>query len=253
MRKFALIFLLLSLTSCNFQAAGINDPLQKAVYFVSRQGELSLQDLQAHPEIVAVHTFADFKKAASRKMALWIDRSATPFDSEQGEWINEAPQMYYPIVLIGTSEMLHAFRDLLNICCFSGPADYLGMDAPGFSVSQNDPDNVLRIDVARQSAKRLCQLREALSSIMVLVRGMTKSQPFNPFLTLPMPCWRENRHLRQPYRLFQFLPPHSSHPQFSIYKVKRSRYCWTVELVWKLFFDDKIALRFKYFFSASLP
>jgi len=185
MRKFALIFLLLSLTGCNFQAAGINDPLQKAVYFVSRQGELSLQDLQAHPEIVAVHTFADFKKAASRKMALWIDRSATPFDSEQGEWINEAPQMYYQIVLIGTSEMLHAFRDLLNICCFSGPADYLGMDAPGFSVSQNDPDN----NGFSQRYDQKPTVQSILDITNALLEGKPTPAPTIPFVPVPSPTF----------------------------------------------------------------
>jgi len=85
MRKFALILFLISLTSCNFQATGINASHPKAVYFVRGQGELSSEDLQAHPEIVVVQTFNDFRKVASQKIALWIDKSATPLNSEQEE------------------------------------------------------------------------------------------------------------------------------------------------------------------------
>jgi hypothetical protein len=136
MKKIAIIWLVLSLTGCGFQVTG--DPLAppKAVYFVRGQGELSSGDLKAYPEVMVVHTFADLKKAAAQTTALWVDRSATPFDPDEQAWINEAPQMYYPMVLIGTSDTLHAFRDLLGICCFAGPAEYPGMDAPGFSVSQ---------------------------------------------------------------------------------------------------------------------
>jgi hypothetical protein len=185
MRKFAVIFLILSITGCNFQAAGMNASPPKAVYLVRGQGELSSQDLQVHPEIVVVHTFADFKKAASRKMALWIDRSATPFDSEQGEWINEAPQMYYPMVLIGTSDMLLAFRDLLNICCFAGPADYPGMDAPGFSVSQNDPDN----NGFRQGYDQKPTVQSILDITNALLEGKPTPAPTIPFVPVPSPTF----------------------------------------------------------------
>jgi len=136
MRKLTLILLCLLLTSCNFQAADNNMSQLKAVYFVHEEGELSSEDLQAHPEVVVVQTFDEFKKYARQKIALWIDKSATPFNSEQEKWINEAPQTFYPIVLVGTSDTLHAFRDLLRLDGFIGPAIYPGMDAPGFSVIQ---------------------------------------------------------------------------------------------------------------------
>lgn len=136
MRKLTLILLCLMLTSCNFQAADNNMSQLKAVYFVHEEGELSSEDLQAHPEVVVVQTFDEFKKYARQKIALWIDKSATPFNSEQEKWINEAPQTFYPIVLVGTSDTLHAFRDLLRLDGFIGPAIYSGMNAPGFSVIQ---------------------------------------------------------------------------------------------------------------------
>ena len=136
MKKLTLILLCLLLTSCNFQAAGKNASRLKAVYFVHWQGELSSEDLQGHPEVAVVQTFDEFKKYGKQKMALWIDKSATPFDSEEAKWINETPHTFYPIVLVGTSDILHAFRDLLRLDGFMGPAAYPGMDAPGFSVIQ---------------------------------------------------------------------------------------------------------------------
>lgn len=142
MKKFFLIFIFLSLTSCNFQATGKNASSLKAVYFVQGQGELSSDDLQAHPEIVVVQTFDDFKKYASQKIALWVDKNVTPFNGEQEKWINEAPQTYYPIVVVGTSDTLYAFKNLLGLCCFMGPAgDYPGFDAPGFSILQWESTN----------------------------------------------------------------------------------------------------------------
>src|SRR5438093_855836 len=95
MKKLAVILLFLSLTSCSFQATGNDTKRLKAVYFVHGQGELSLQDLQAHPEVAVVKTFDEFRKYANQKIALWIDKSATPFNPEEEEkWINEAPQTY---------------------------------------------------------------------------------------------------------------------------------------------------------------
>ncbi len=132
MKKIVLIFLLL--TGCTLKTTAHIS----AVYFVHGQGALSAQDLQAHPEVIVVQTFDDFKKHISQKIALWIDKNVTPFNAEQQKWINEAPQAYYPIVLIGTSDTIYAFRDLLAICCFMGPAGtYIGYDAPGFSVIQS--------------------------------------------------------------------------------------------------------------------
>jgi len=99
-----------------------------------------MAEVQAHPEIVVVHTFEELKKYSQQKIALWIDKSTTPLNSEQEKWVNEAPQAYYPIVLIGTSDTLYSFRDLLKLCCFLGPAGtYPGFDAPGFSIIQREP------------------------------------------------------------------------------------------------------------------
>ncbi|MGD0751235.1 MAG: hypothetical protein ABSA23_07485 [Anaerolineales bacterium] len=192
MGKFALILIFLSLTCCNFQATGNNASYPKAVYFVHGQGELSSQDLQAHPEIVVVQTFDDFRKYASRKMALWIDKSATPFDSEQEEWINEAPQIYDPIVLVGTSDTLHAFKGLLRICCFSGPASaYPGYDAPGFSVIQwemtNEPNNNAVIFAQGYNQKPTVQ--SILEITNSLLEGKLKPTATVPYVPVASPTF----------------------------------------------------------------
>ena len=110
----------------------------RAVYYYQGHAELSLQDVKAHPEIVVVQTFDKFKQSANQKVALWIDRSAVPFTDQQQQWINDAPQAYYPIVLVGSSDTLHSFRDFLGMCCFSGPAIEPTPMGPelGFSVIQ---------------------------------------------------------------------------------------------------------------------
>jgi hypothetical protein len=137
MKKLGLILFCLSLISCSFQIAGNNESHLKAVYFVHGQGELSQQELQAHPEVVIVQTFDEFKQYVShQKIALWIDKSVTPFNSDEEKWINAAPQTYYPIVLVGYSDTLHSFRDLLRLDGFLGPGEYPGYNAPGFSVIQ---------------------------------------------------------------------------------------------------------------------
>jgi len=106
----------------------------KAVYLFQGHAELSLRDLQAHPEIVVVNTFDELEQHSHQKVALWIDKSATP--SKHEVWLNAAPQEYYPIVLVGYSNTLYSFRDLLGLCCFAGPPLDKTMLEPGFSVIQ---------------------------------------------------------------------------------------------------------------------
>src|SRR5215216_2170102 len=141
MKKLAFILILISIAGCSPKTGTqeVTSASLKAVYFIQNKAQLSSEDLDAHPEVVVARTFNDFKQYASQKLALWIDKSATPFNPEQEKWINEAPQAYYPIVLVGTSDTLYSFRDLLRLCCFMGPAgDYPGYDTPGFSVIQKE-------------------------------------------------------------------------------------------------------------------
>jgi hypothetical protein len=92
----------------------------KAIYLVKEQALLSSRDLQTHPEIILVKTFTELEQYSHQKVALWIDKDAVSL--MQQDWLNTAPQAYYPIVLIGYSDTLYSFRDLLGLCCFAGPA-----------------------------------------------------------------------------------------------------------------------------------
>jgi len=190
MKKLSVFLVFLSLTSCGLPATGSYVVSLKAVYFVHGQGELSAKDLQSHPEVVMVQTFDDFKKYASQKMALWIDKSATPFDSEQEKWINESPQIYYPIVLIGYSDTLYSFRDLLRLCCFMGPAgDYPGYDAPGFSVIQweatNEPD--YHAVILLQGYNQKPTVQAILEITNALLEGKLKPTPTASFIPAATP------------------------------------------------------------------
>ena len=183
MKYLTLILVFLSIAGCNFKATYTSASL-RAVYLIQGKSELSLEDLQAHPEIAAVQTFDDFKQYASQKIALWIDKGATPFNSEQQEWINDVPQAYYPIVLIGTSDTLHAFRDLLGICCFLGPGIYPDADAPGFSVIQQEETNEPDYHAVNflQGYNQTPTVQSILEITNALLEGRLKATPTVPFI-----------------------------------------------------------------------
>jgi len=192
MKKLALILTLLSVAGCSpmIGTREVTSVSLKAVYFIQKDAQLSSKDLQAHPEIVVVKTFDEFKQYAFQKIALWIDKSATPFNPEQEKWINEAPQAYYPIVLVGTSDPLYAFRDLLELCCFMGPAgDYPGYDAPGFSVIQwketHEPESPTVTFLHGYNQKPTVQA--ILEITNALLEGKLKATPTIPFMS-PAPA-----------------------------------------------------------------
>ncbi len=107
-------------------------PIAVAVYLVGDQGVLTASDLQAHPEIAVVHTVEDFERYGQHRIALWIDKNAGSIPSP---WLNEAPQAFYPIVVVGYNKPTYAFRDFLGLCCFTGPAP----GEPRWSATQLEP------------------------------------------------------------------------------------------------------------------
>ncbi len=74
----------------------------RAIYLVQSTGQLAASDLHAHPEVIVTNTVSDFKQRAQTRAALWIDKNATTLINDG--WLNQAPQMYYPLVLVGYSE-----------------------------------------------------------------------------------------------------------------------------------------------------
>jgi len=106
----------------------------RAVYLVQHPGQLSLDDLQSHPEVAVTNSFEEFKQHAQVKVALWIDKDAIELLDQP--WLREAPQKYYPLALVGYNEPLYAFREVLPVAQIEGPAmDWSTMTLePGFSV-----------------------------------------------------------------------------------------------------------------------
>lgn len=104
----------------------------QAVYFVQHPGQLSLDDLKAHPEVAVTSSFAEFKQYAQAKLALWIDRNAVSLVDIQ--WLRDTPQKYYPVVLVGESNELCAFKETLSVSDIEGPPADCSLLTPGFSV-----------------------------------------------------------------------------------------------------------------------
>ena len=105
-----------------------------AIYLVQNQGQLAAGDLRYHPEVMVTNSFDKFKRHSQAKVALWIDKNAVSLVNM--DWLHQAPQKYYPIVLVGYNDALYSFRETLAGFPISGPAvDWSTATLePGFSV-----------------------------------------------------------------------------------------------------------------------
>jgi len=92
----------------------------KIVYLKPKNSfQISDEDLQKYPEILAVNNFEDLEKNVTNKVAIWIDKDSV--DLIKDEWLNQEPQKYYPLVLIGYNNALYSFRDKLSLGGIKGP------------------------------------------------------------------------------------------------------------------------------------
>lgn len=110
----------------------------KAVYLVRGKGELPMDKLKAHPEIAITGSFLQLKQYAKEDVALWIDKNAVELLDKQ--WLDEEPQSYFPIVLVGYNNPLYCFRDVLRLEGFLGPPiDWPSKKlTPGFCIIQGE-------------------------------------------------------------------------------------------------------------------
>jgi hypothetical protein len=81
-------------------------------------GQLASAELAGHPEILVTNSYAEFKQAARRRIALWVDKNATQLVDP--EWINSMPQATYPIFVIGYNFPLLALNMKLGVGGFIG-------------------------------------------------------------------------------------------------------------------------------------
>ena len=122
----------------------------QAVYLTGGNGVLSADDLNAHPEVIVATTFDDFKSHAGSRIALWVDKSAV--NLVKGGWLNQPPQKYYPVELVGYNNALYSFRDTLSVGRIQGPYVDWSKEIlePGFSVwmilseSQSEETTIMR-------------------------------------------------------------------------------------------------------------
>ena len=105
-----------------------------AIYLVQDQGQLAANDLRLHPEVMVTNSFDEFKRHSQAKVALWIDKNAASLVNM--DWLHQAPQKYYPLVLVGYSDALFSFRETLAGFPIMGPAIDWSTETlePGFSV-----------------------------------------------------------------------------------------------------------------------
>ena len=128
--------LLLLATACS---SGPSQPEIQAVYLTDGPGVLPASQLQAHPEVQVVGSYTELQAAAQKKVGLWIDKNALDLLDGDCQWIQAAPQAYYPIVLVGYNDPLYAFRDMWPCFWVEGPyVDWTTVTLePGFSVLMN--------------------------------------------------------------------------------------------------------------------
>ena len=131
------LLLIVFVASCASQPP--TPPPIRAVYLVKGRGQLSPDDLQKHAEVMVTNSFDEFKRHSKKPVALWIDKNAVRLIwSESGtpgqwQWLDQAPQAYYPMVLVGYSAWLDSFRDNLHPMLFCAVPWLIGV------CTQSDP------------------------------------------------------------------------------------------------------------------
>lgn len=163
----------------------INKP--RAIYLVQGNGELAPQDLRTHPDVIVTSDVNKFKKYAQSKIALWIDKNAVNLVNDG--WLDQAPQAYNPIVLIGYNDTLYSFRDNLDLCCFSGPIGNRDESklVPGFSVILREESNSFPNAVFLRAYKQTPRVSEILDVTNGLLDGTIKPTPTKSFIRAATP------------------------------------------------------------------
>ena len=106
----------------------------KAVYLVRGVGQLTPEDLQAHPEVTVTDNFETLTKIAETKVAIWIDINAV--DLVDLEWLSQNPQALYPVVLVGNGDETCSFFSAVHYFTFEIPCCLeCSSPPPGFSVN----------------------------------------------------------------------------------------------------------------------
>jgi hypothetical protein len=132
----------------------------RAVYLMpTTGGQITKEDLETHPEILPVTDFATLASHANKHFAIWVDKDAIPLLPEG--WLNQEPQKFYPIIVVGYSNALYSMREKLNLPIIGPMVDWSKQTLePGFSAwminsySENGISSIMKgysekIDVSR--------------------------------------------------------------------------------------------------------
>jgi len=132
----------------------------KAVYLMPvTGGQITKEDLAAYPEILPVTDFETLASHTNKHFAIWIDKDAVDLLPEG--WLNQEPQKFYPIIVVGYSNALYSMREKLHLPIIGPKVDWSKQTLePGFSVwmidsySENEISSIMKgytekIDVSR--------------------------------------------------------------------------------------------------------
>jgi hypothetical protein len=145
MKLFLTFLVLLCLMSCTPILKNSSGVRVKAIYLVQGEGEISKDDLNAHPEIFVTDSFEDFKDLANSKVALWIDVNAA--NLVDSNWLKNKHQEFYTIVLVGNGSDLCSFGYGLYLHIQRGGPlpkdfeDYCNDNLFGYSISKMRSEN----------------------------------------------------------------------------------------------------------------
>ncbi len=117
----------------------------KAVYLMPVTcGQITKEDLEIHPEILPVTNFETLASHTNKHIAIWIDKDAVDLLPEG--WLNQEPQKYYPIVLVGYNNALYSMREKLHFPIHGPWVDWSKQKLePGFSawmIERDDPSGM---------------------------------------------------------------------------------------------------------------
>lgn len=170
MKQLILILILALMTSCTPAPTDHPKVMFRAIYLVQGAGQLSKEDLRDHPEVKVTSSFDEFKQLARDKTALWLDIHAAGLVDK--DWLNQKPQRYYPIVLIGLSDPLCAFRDTLGgFGVIEGPYADCSFPPPGFSIWMLDEDTSSRSSAFMHGYEQIPSAGDILEKTNLLLEG----------------------------------------------------------------------------------
>ena len=93
----------------------------QAIYLAPPNGgEISENDLKNHSEVFKITDFETLNSYTEKYIIpLWIDKDA--IDLLPKNWVNEYPQRFYPIIVVGYNNALYAMRDKLGVFIIGAP------------------------------------------------------------------------------------------------------------------------------------